>query len=173
MPTGVPAVTVETPPTIVVVHPKERRSKCSVAPLRGREDFIFWTYPRRGPQPLDNYVRLGIGGELISPADAERGLLVLDGTWRWAEAMEADYAQVPVRSLPRIETAYPRVSKMFDDPDGGLATVEAIYAAYRLIGRDATGLLDHYHWAKEFLSRNEHVFPCANASAGEIRSGDR
>ena len=28
------------PPTILVIHPKENRAKCSLEPLRGREDFV-------------------------------------------------------------------------------------------------------------------------------------
>ncbi len=144
-------------PTIVVVHPKERRSKCSVWPLRDRDDFVFWKYPIRGPEPLDGYVRLGIGGELLGPDDAERGLLVVDGTWRYAERMEADFADVPVRSLPEWTTAYPRVSKQYDDPASGLATVEAIFAAFVATGRETTGLLDHYHWADAFLAANAEL----------------
>jgi len=145
------------PPTIIIVHPKERRSKCTVAPLRGRDGFVFWKYPRRGSQSLENYVRLGFGGPVISREDAERGLLVLDGTWRWTQQMERDVAEVPVRSLPELQTAYPRVSKMFDDPPGGLATIEALYAAYRLMGRDTSGLLDDYHWAEKFRQRNRNL----------------
>lgn len=143
-----------TPPTIIVVHPKEKRSKCSVEPLRGREDFVFWTFPERGPQSLDGYVRLGLGGPLLSAEDAGSGLLVLDGTWRLAETMEADYRDVPVRTLPAWETAYPRVSKLFEDPLGGLATIEAVYAAHLILGRDVRGLLDEYYWRDEFLARN-------------------
>ncbi|QDT36408.1 ribosome biogenesis domain-containing protein [Stratiformator vulcanicus] len=143
-----------TPPTIIVVHPKERRSKCSVEPLRGREGFVFWKYPGRGVESLDRYVRLGFGGPEIGPADAEAGLLLIDGSWRHAEAMEQDYGDVPVRSLPRWETAYPRVSKMNSDPMGGLATIEALYAAHYHMGRDTQGLLDEYYWRDEFLNLN-------------------
>jgi pre-rRNA-processing protein TSR3 len=57
-----------------------------VAPLKGREGFVFWKFPQRGPEPLENTVRLGIGGPLISAEDSERGLLVLDGTWKFAAA---------------------------------------------------------------------------------------
>lgn len=145
------------PPTIIVVHPKERTSKCTVAPLRGREGFVFWKFPKRGPEPLEGYVRLGMGGPLLSEDDAERGLLVLDGTWRWAERMERDFSEVPVRSLPPWKTAYPRTSKLYDDPDAGLATIEAIYAAYTHLGRSTEGLLDSYHWADEFLALNEEL----------------
>ncbi len=143
------------PPTIIVVHPKERKSKCTVQPLRRRDDFLFWKFPRKEPEKLTGYVRLGMGGPQISEADAGSGLLVLDGTWRLAEKMEPAYEELPVRSLPVWETAYPRVSKQFDDPDVGLATIEAIFIAYHLMGYDTQGLLDEYYWAEEFLKRNQ------------------
>jgi pre-rRNA-processing protein TSR3 len=142
------------PPTIIVVHPKERRSKCSVQPLRGRDGFVFWKYPRRGPESLEGYVRLGLGGPQLSAADAERGLLILDGTWRYAAAMERDYAELPVRSLGPWETAYPRASKLFEDPAAGLATIEALVAASVQMGRPIEGLLESYQWREEFLQRN-------------------
>ena len=143
------------PPTITVVHPKERRSKCTVEPLRGRPGFVFWKWPRRGPEPLAGYVRLGIDGPELSSQDADRGLLVLDGTWKLASKMEPDFADLPIRRLPgHWRSAYPRVSKLTEDPASGLATIEAIYAAYRILGRDTTGLLDDYYWKEEFLSRN-------------------
>jgi pre-rRNA-processing protein TSR3 len=143
------------PPTIIVVHPKEKRSKCSVEPLRGRPAFAFWKWPRRGDGPLDGYVRLGLGGPELSRADHDRGLLVLDGTWRLAAKMEPDFADIPVRGLPsHWKTAYPRVSKLTEDPAAGLATIEAIYAAYVAMGRDTTGLLDEYRWSDEFLRIN-------------------
>jgi pre-rRNA-processing protein TSR3 len=142
------------PPTIVVVHPKERRSKCSVAPLRGREGFVFWNHPRRGAESLTGYVRLGLGGPMLTPEDSSSGLLILDGTWRWAAAMERDYADLPVRSLANWSTAYPRTSKLFEDPAAGLATVEALYAAYVQMDRPTDGLLDHYQWGDAFLAKN-------------------
>ena len=142
------------PPTIIVVHRRENRKKCSVEPLRGRDDFRFWTYPDDGPESLDGYVRLGLGASLLSDADRDCGLLIIDGTWRLAERMQKRYSHVPARSLPTWQTAYPRVSKVFDDPSGGLATIEAIYLAYRMLGRDTTGLLDQYHWRDEFLALN-------------------
>jgi pre-rRNA-processing protein TSR3 len=142
-------------PTIIVVHPKERRSKCSVEPLRGHPGFVFWKWPRRGPEPLDGYVRLGLGGPELSAADADCGLLVLDGTWRLAAKMEPDFADLPVRSLPPIwKSAYPRISKLTDDPAAGLATIEAIYVAHATLGRDTSRLLDQYHWRNEFLAAN-------------------
>ena len=141
-------------PTVIVVHPRERRSKCSVESLRDRDGFVFVTFPKVVPIPLFGYVRLGLGGPLLSPADADRGLLLIDGTWRLAARMEPFYQHVEVRSLPLIHTAYPRKSEVYPDPTEGLATIEALYAALRILGRDTTGLLDHYHWQQQFLERN-------------------
>ena len=57
------------------------------------------------------------------------------------------------RSIPgTIVTAYPRESKVFDDPTGGLASVEALYLARRLLGDDDPTLLDGYHWRDRFLA---------------------
>lgn len=144
-------------PTIIIIHPKERRKKCTVEPLRGRDGFVFWKFPNIGQESLDGYVQLGLDGPPLTRDDADRGLLVLDGTWRFAAQMEAAFARIPVRSLPGWKTAYPRVSKLFADPSGGLATIEAIYAAYTLLARDTTGILDRYHWAQEFVERNESL----------------
>lgn len=142
------------PPTVIVVHPRERRSKCSVEPLRDRDGFVFCTFPCPVPIDITGYVRLGIGGPILSESDSGRGLLLLDGTWRLAARMEPFYEHVEVRSLPVLQTAYPRKSEVFADPSEGLATIEALYAALRLLNRDTTGLLDHYHWREEFLESN-------------------
>lgn len=144
-------------PTIIVVHGRENRKKCSVEPLRQRPGFVFWKFPERGPEPLADYVRLGIGGPLLGADDRACGLFVLDATWRLAPRMERVYAELPVRSLPPLQTAYPRVSKRLDDPPEGLATIEAIYAAFVRLGRDPRGLLDHYRWGDLFLAMNRDV----------------
>jgi len=160
------------PPTVIVVHPRERRSKCSVEPLRSRQEFIFTTYPSPVPVDLANYVRLGIGGPVISPADADQGLLLLDGTWRWAAKMEAAYQQMTVRSLPAVKTAYPRKSEVFEDPAEGLATIEALYAAMKLLGRDTSGLLDHYYWKERFLEMNGWLADLSTSVFGACPSND-
>src|SRR5438270_7866067 len=143
------------PPTVIVRHPKENPRKCSVLPLRGRPDMVFLDYPVRERPDLAGYVRLAAEGPELSAADAGCGILLLDGSWRWAGAMTRAFADVPPRSLRGFRTAYPRVSKLGTDPDNGLASAEALFLAYRLLGRATDGLLDHYHWAEEFLRLNE------------------
>ena len=142
------------PPTIVVRHPRENPRKCSVLPLRGRPDMVFLNYPIAARPALEDYVRLAAEGPPLSQADAEKGILLLDGSWRWAAAMTRDFLDVPPRSLTGWHTAYPRVSKLGTDPDNGLASIEALFVAYHVLGRPTDGLLDHYYWAEAFLLAN-------------------
>jgi len=167
------------PPTVIVRDRRENPKKCTILPLRGRADLIFLSYPANSRNPAENpqlqepnsnldwafdswdsalgnrYVRLAPEGQELSAADAGSGLLLLDGSWRRAEAMTRAFQHVQPRSLKGYRTAYPRVSKKGTDPASGLATVEALYLAYHILGRPTTGLLDHYRWAEEFLRLNE------------------
>jgi pre-rRNA-processing protein TSR3 len=142
------------PPTVIVRHPKENPRKCSILPLRGRTDLAFLTYPVKVPPSLEGYVRLAAEGPELSVADAEKGVLLLDGSWRWAGSMNKTFLEVPPRALHGWRTAYPRASKRGTDPDNGLASVEALFVAYHILGRPTDGLLDHYRWAEEFLHIN-------------------
>ena len=71
------------------------------------------------------------------------------------EKMTKRFESVPPRSLTGFRTAYPRVSKMFQDPPEGLATVEALFLALHILGRPTEGLLDQYRWREEFLRANQ------------------
>jgi pre-rRNA-processing protein TSR3 len=142
------------PRTVIVRHNRENRKKCSVWPLRERSDLLFLPYPVANRPDLEGYIRLAADGPELSAADASMGVLLLDGSWRWAGAMTRDFIDVPPRSLHGFRTAYPRVSKLGTDPDNGLASVEALFLAYHILGRDTHGLLDHYHWGAAFLQLN-------------------
>ena len=86
-------------------------------------------------------------------SDAGKPLLLLDSTWRLLPQLEDCLLGDPVRrSLPKwIKTAYPRVSRIAQDPSFGLASVEALYAAQRLLGEEDQSLLDGYYWKERFL----------------------
>ncbi len=142
------------PSTVLMIHPKENRAKCSLEPLRGREDLQFVNFSAKRLLEFPGYVRLAPSGQSLGEADRDLGILLVDASWRHAERMHAHYAAVPLRSLAGYRTAYPRVSKTFADPPEGLASVEALYIAYRILGRLTQGLLDGYRWAGEFLSLN-------------------
>jgi pre-rRNA-processing protein TSR3 len=64
-------------------------------------------------------------------------------------------AEMVPRSLPpSLRTAYPRRQTLCPDPARGLASVEALFAAYRILGRDVDGILDGYLWRERFLVTN-------------------
>jgi pre-rRNA-processing protein TSR3 len=142
------------PPTVIVRHSHENPRKCSILPLRDRPDLVLLNYPVRDRPPLEGYLRLAAEGPPLTAADAACGVLLLDGSWRWAASMTQSFLDVPPRSLSGYQTAYPRVSKLGTDPDNGLASVEALFVAYHILGRATAGLLDHYRWAAEFLRLN-------------------
>ncbi len=142
-------------PTIIVVHPKENRAKCSLEPLRGRPDLQFVTFSAKRLVELSgDYVRLAVDGPPLTEGDADKGILLIDGTWRHAVRMNASFSRFPARSIHGFQTAYPRVSKLFMDPVGGLASIEALYIAYRILRRPTDGLLDAYFWRDKFLELN-------------------
>lgn len=146
------------PPTVVLRHRRENLKKCSLRGLEGREDFIFYTYPKERIPTLSGYVMLALDAPLLSAADGDCGIFLLDATWRYADVMGNHVEGIEAltaRSLPsHYRTAYPRRQDDCPDPSKGLASVEAIYIAYRILGRSTEGLLDNYHWRDSFLEIN-------------------
>ncbi len=150
------------PPTIIFRHHRENLKKCSLRGLEGREDLLFFTYPADKLPDLSNYILLTMDGSPLSEKDSAFGLLLLDGTWRYAERMRQQL-QCPLveRSIPNgFRTAYPRRQDDCKDPAKGLASVEALYIAYAVMGRDVRGLLDHYYWREKFLESNGFELCC-------------
>lgn len=153
------------PQTVIIRHRRENLQKCSLRGLESRTDCRFHRYPMRSSEwpVLENYVLLALDGELLSPADAQKGLLLIDATWRYAEVMLRFVEQqtaglLPRRTLPaNLRTAYPRRQDDCPHPQQGLASIEALYAAYSMMGRATTGLLDHYYWREEFLAKNSFL----------------
>ena len=146
------------PPTVILRHQRENLKKCSLRGLEKREDFLFFTYPKDSLPPLDGYIVLALDAPPLSTEDFASGLFLIDGTWRYAEKMYHNtkgVAQLTKRSLPpHYRTAYPRRQEDCEDPERGLASIEALYIAYHLLGRETEGLLDHYHWKEDFLLKN-------------------
>lgn len=98
-------------------------------------------------------------GEPLTPEDAGRPLLLIDSSWRdLPRVLGHIEGELHYRALPvELKTAYPRRSSLFQDPENGLASVEALYAASCLLGEPLDGLLSDYRWREEFLARNESV----------------
>ena len=135
-------------PITVIRHPKERRSKCSLRPLEARAEMSFHRARSGWCFDVSVFTVLALGAPELSPADAGRPLLLLDSTWRLLPQLEACLRGEAIRrTLPAVPTAYPRVSKLTEDPSRGLASVEALYLAKLMLGERDDSLLDDYYWA--------------------------
>ena len=145
--------------TIILRHRRENLKKCSLRGLEGRPDMQFLTYPRDSLPSLEGYILLDMDAPVLTKTDAGHGLFLLDATWRYAERMCNFIGKAPgliARRLPdEVRTAYPRRQEDCLDPERGLASIEALYTAYRILGRPCEGLLDDYYWRKEFLEKNK------------------
>jgi pre-rRNA-processing protein TSR3 len=147
------------PPTIILRHKRENLKKCSLKGLETREDFRFFTYPKDQLPETSKYLLLAMDGTPLTKEDNQYGMILLDGTWRYAEKMQKTLPSAQFRrSIPQgFQTAYPRRQDDCQDPNKGLASIEALFIAYTILGRDTTGLLDFYYWKKQFLESNSHL----------------
>ncbi len=111
---------------------------------------------------FSNYLLLDLDGPELTVDDAESGLILVDATWRLAEKIVRQVVplqHVARRRLPHgIQTAYPRRQDDCPDQTAGLASIEALYAAYCLMGKEAEFLLERYHWKDLFLEKNKPFF---------------
>ena len=158
---------------ILIVHDlREPAKKCSVTPLRGMPGVRF--VPSVGGRRVEAGRRIWLhpDGDAIGPDDGGLGLLLIDCAWhrvpKLARRIDGDLLK---RRLPALVTAYPRKSKLGRDPEHGLASVEALYAATVLLGRPRPELLATYRWAPEFLAANPGLSPVARfAPEGQTAS---
>ena len=139
---------------IVIRHPKERKSKCSLAPLHNHHRVTFHNAHKNFRFDATGYILLTLNAPQLTSQDSGYPIIILDSTWHLIPHLEACIEGEPIlRSLPNnIKTAYPRISKIFKDPDEGLASIEALYVAMKIVGEDNQSLLNEYHWKEQFLS---------------------
>lgn len=165
---------------VIIRHYKERVSKCSLQPLYGQPGYTFVKGRPDYAYAAHGHILLSVDAPPLSPDDVHlsaeeaqaclpyvaeaaaetlragcRPLLLLDSTWRLLPQLEAGLQGSPLRrSIPGgVQTAYPRVSKLSDDPMGGLASIEALYLALRCLGDDRPEILNEYHWKDAFLAQ--------------------
>ncbi len=151
-----------TPPTIIYRHRRENLKKCSLRGLEVRDDILFFTYPKDQLPSLEGYLFLTLDAPPLTCDDKDLGLCLFDATWRYAETMVRQSADVLERAVlrslpPHYRTAYPRRQDDCVEPELGLASVEALFIAYRLSGRSTEGLLDYYYWKEKFLEINNLI----------------
>jgi pre-rRNA-processing protein TSR3 len=150
------------PPTIIIRHRRENLKKCSLRGLESRADFKFYIYPKDMLHvDLTGYILLALDAPPLTAADGDKGLCILDGTWRYAAKMLSAVASNPTliyRSLPdNFRTAYPRRQEDCSHPERGLASVEALYISHQILNRDTNHLLDNYYWKERFLELNNKL----------------
>ncbi len=147
--------------TLIYRHKKENLKKCSLRGLETRSDMKFFTYPKDTIGDLSSYILLTLDAPPLTIEDAKYGLFLIDGTWKHADVMYRQLKtphQFITRSLPKdLKTAYPRRQDDCLDPERGLASVEALFAAYHILGKDTGGLLDNYYWKEAFLEKNHKL----------------
>lgn len=150
---------------LILRDPRESPKKCSLTPLRGRPGVQFVEFKAGRRIDGEGRILLHPDGPELSGEDVRgaggipcAGLLLLDCSWRRLPSLLAAVDGEPVRRrLPPLFTAYPRKSQVFQDPDQGLASIEALYAAFALLGEPRPDLLEGYRWRAEFLERNPEL----------------
>ena len=154
------------PDILIVVRPAADPRQCTPRPLRGSPALALLPPPRRRKPDLSRHLLLAPDAPPLTPADAGRPLLLLDASWRHAAAMRKAVAPVEARSIPPgWLTAYPRRSKIHADPETGLATVEALFAALCTLGIRDDDLLRCYPWREAFLDLNRARLPAVAVTA--------
>lgn len=140
---------------LIVRDPRESAKKCSLTPLRGTSGVRFVSYAHDRRVSVGRRILLHTEGELISERDAGTPLLLVDCCWRRVPTLLRTIdGELIHRRLPPLATAYPRTSGIVPDPEQGLASIEALYAALALLGDARPELLAHYRWREEFLRLN-------------------
>ena len=142
--------------TSIIRHRRENLKKCSLSGLENKSGLRFYLYPLNPWPDFTGFLLLKIDAPPLTEADADRNLLLIDGTWRLAQVIEK---QLPLplaaRSLPsHYRTAYPRKQTHCPDPLSGLSSVEALYLAHRILKRPHSDLLEFYYWKNRFLELN-------------------
>jgi pre-rRNA-processing protein TSR3 len=150
----------------VILDHGESPNRCTIAPLADRADFrlIYVRGSGERPQgPFASPILLHPDGECLTRvAQTEvTGIATIDCVWKRLPPLLARLAGPvprPVRIPAGFETAYPRRNKHGLDPDGGLATIEAIFIAAALAGHWDETLLARYYFGRRFIELNARRF---------------
>lgn len=145
---------------LILRDPRESWKRCSLAPLREMPGVRFVAYKPELELEASGRILLEPGAPVLERGEPARELLLLDSSWRRLPKLRAAVrGEVVPRSLPPIATAYPRKSRTFPDPEVGLASVEALFAARALLGDWDPELLDGYPFREAFFAANPELKP--------------
>ncbi len=162
----------------IILDTGETANKCTIAPLRDRPDFrLIRVQGAQALGPLSAPILLHHEGECLTRIRASAapidGIASIDCVWKRLGLL-VDRVEGRLPRLARIpdgfETAYPRRSVKNTDPDGGLATIEAIFVAAALLGRWDASLLSRYYFGRRFVEMNrKRLLELGVAQAGDDR----
>ncbi len=150
----------------VILDGSETPNKCTIAPLSSRSDFhIQRVQGTLKLEPFQMPILLHHEGECLAklaPAmNNVAGFATIDCVWHRLPKLLSRIVG-PLPTLARIPdgfaTAYPRRSKDTSDPDGGLATIEAIFVASALLGNWDLSLFSSYYFGALFIEMNKQRF---------------
>ncbi|MFN2428162.1 MAG: hypothetical protein ABR587_17140 [Candidatus Binatia bacterium] len=153
----------------ILVDRTERPKKCSILPLAYRSDFHIVRFDRRKAiAPLTGDLLLHPDGVPLStltpgelPASDALVLSAVDCNWIRLETVLGRIAgPLPrrVRIPDGFQTCYLRRNKQGLDPQGGLATIEALFLASAFLGVWDESLLREYPMAAGFIDVNAALF---------------
>lgn len=145
----------------IYVDHGETPNRCTILPLAYRKDFQI--FRQRFEGAFKSELLLHPEGILLSELEKKpyAGLAAIDCVWRRLDPLMKSLPgphPLRVRIPDGFETAYPRVARNNADPEGGFATIEAIFIAAAFLGHWDLSLLREYYFAEEFLKRNEETF---------------
>ncbi len=153
----------------IIIDHDETPNKCTITPLADRKDFkLFPVFGEGGIGPLSAPLLLHHEGECLtkvrSSFDSVDAIACVDCVWRklpriirkirWTNETEPIRVKIP----EGFKTVYPRVGLPNSDPDGGLATIEAIFVASALLGHWDATLLSKYYFGRKFVEVNAQRF---------------
>lgn len=150
----------------VVIDSSETANKCTILPLASRPDFHLIRIKKIKKLPtLNSPILLHHEGECLTEIRKSLGqvqaIASIDCVWRRLEGILARVER-PLPRFARIpdgfQTAYPRKSSDNSDPDGGLATIEALFIAGALLGNWDATLLSKYYFGRKFVELNRNRF---------------
>ncbi|MBI3818373.1 MAG: hypothetical protein HY286_06765 [Planctomycetes bacterium] len=145
---------------LIIRDARESTRKCSIAAIQGMPNITFRGWRRDHTIALPPHVLLCPGAPPLASEDGGLPLLLVDSSWRHLPQLMRDVrGTFALRSIPAgFASAYPRKSRVFNDPDDGLATVEALFIALAVLGEWRDDILEHYHFKSEFMKINELRF---------------
>ena len=149
----------------ILIDQKENKRKCTLYPLLNRENFSFSKFSSglASIEPLISDILLHVDGEeldkIVQRNKTVRSIALIDCNWRKVEGTLKRLSK-PWPTLAKIppcfQTAYPRKSKKPGvDPEGGLASIEALFVASAFLSTWDMNLLTEFHFKDKFLQINE------------------